>query len=163
MQKIIFAKRSLIGRAKLYIQSEATVNSWDKLKDLLIEEFGIECNSAQLHEMLVKRTRRRTETIDEYFLIMKEMCSRGGLEDSALIQYVINGLEDSSLNKAILYGCKTLREFREKLRIYERIKTDDAKMGRLKGRVTRDAQSSPHLPRESDKRCYNCGKYGHIR
>ncbi|GBN02981.1 hypothetical protein AVEN_255936-1 [Araneus ventricosus] len=54
LHKLVFGKRSLKGKAKLYSQSETSVNSWEKLKDLLLSEFGYSCNSAELQEMLSK-------------------------------------------------------------------------------------------------------------
>lgn len=56
---------------------------------LLLEEFGQVCNSADLHEILSKRKIKDNESLDEYFLTMKQLCSKNNIEDSALIQYVI--------------------------------------------------------------------------
>lgn len=33
------------------------------------------------------------ETLDEYFLNIKQLCSRGSIENSTLIQYAINGIK----------------------------------------------------------------------
>ena len=46
---------------------------------------------------------------------MKQLCSRGNVEDDALMQYVINGINDSVLKKSYLYGCTNLDEFKQKL------------------------------------------------
>nr|XP_012136355.1 PREDICTED: uncharacterized protein LOC105661967 [Megachile rotundata] len=55
LQRLIFAKRSLSGLAKLFIQSERAINSWCKLKNALKKEFVSKANSAQIHKMLSKR------------------------------------------------------------------------------------------------------------
>ncbi|GBN95716.1 hypothetical protein AVEN_21206-1 [Araneus ventricosus] len=68
-----------------------------------------------------------SESAKEYFLKMKELCSSGKIEDAALIHYVIKGINDRQENKTILYGCKNLFEFKEKLQVYEVIKSDYAK------------------------------------
>ncbi|GBL70898.1 hypothetical protein AVEN_113227-1 [Araneus ventricosus] len=127
LQKFIFAKRSLGGIAALFVRTEPQINSWQKLKQALIDEFAFEINSAHLHELLSKRKMRDSESAPEYFLKMKELCSSGKIEDAALMHYVIKGINDRQENKTILYGCKTLFEFKEKLKVYEVIKSDYAK------------------------------------
>ncbi|GBM79975.1 hypothetical protein AVEN_61143-1 [Araneus ventricosus] len=105
LHKLVFGKRSLKGKAKLSIQSETSVNSWEKLKDLLLSEFGYSCNSAELHEMLRKRKLKDNESLEKYFLKMKQLCNRGNVEDTTLMQYVINGILASVIRKSISYGC----------------------------------------------------------
>ncbi|GBM06208.1 Retrovirus-related Pol polyprotein from transposon 297, partial [Araneus ventricosus] len=70
---------------------------------------------------------RDSESAPEYFLKMKELCSSGKIEDAALMYYVIKGINDRQENKTIMYGCKNLFEFKEKLKVYEVIKSDYAK------------------------------------
>ena len=41
LQKLIFAKKSLKGLAKLYVQSEKGIKTWNVLKNKLIEEFDV--------------------------------------------------------------------------------------------------------------------------
>ncbi|GBM59467.1 hypothetical protein AVEN_131040-1 [Araneus ventricosus] len=120
LHKLVFGKRSLKGKAKLYFQGETSANSCEKLKDLLLSEFCYSCNSAELHEMLSKRKLKDDESLEEYFLKMKQLCNRGNVEDTALMQYVINGIPDSVIRRSILYGCQNLSEFKQKLRVYER-------------------------------------------
>ncbi|GBL73720.1 hypothetical protein AVEN_230706-1 [Araneus ventricosus] len=127
LQKFIFAKRSLGGTAALFVRTEPQINSWQKLKQALIDEFSFEINSAHLHELLSKRKMRDSESAPEYFLKMKELCSSGKIEDAALMHYVIKGINDRQENKTILYGCENLFEFKEKLKVYEVIKSDCAK------------------------------------
>ncbi|GBN42425.1 hypothetical protein AVEN_109725-1, partial [Araneus ventricosus] len=127
LQKFIFAKRSLGGTAALSVRTEPQINSWQKLKQALIDEFSFEINSAHLHELLSKRKMRDSESAPEYFLKMKELCSSGKIEDAALMYYVIKGINNRQENKTILYGCKNLFEFKEKLKVYEVIKSDYAK------------------------------------
>ncbi|GBO45647.1 Retrovirus-related Pol polyprotein from transposon 297 [Araneus ventricosus] len=127
LQKFIFAKRLLGGTAALFVRTEPQINSWQKLKQALIDEFSFEINSAHLHELLSKRKIRDSESAPEYFLKMKELCSSGKIEDAALMHYAIKGINDRQENKTILYGCKNLFEFKEKLKVYEVIKSDYAK------------------------------------
>lgn len=75
IQKVIFAKKSLIGLPKLFIQSESGLNSWKKLKTALVNEFPT---------------------------IMRELASRRNIEIKAIFEYVIMGI-NSKNNKLILY------------------------------------------------------------
>jgi hypothetical protein len=73
LQKFIFAKKSLKGLAKLYIQGEYGISTWSQLREALLSEFSTRLNSAHLHQMLLSRKIRKKETVQEYFLIMKEL------------------------------------------------------------------------------------------
>lgn len=45
---------------------------------------------------------------------MKEIASQGEIEDRALRQYIIDGIDDNMPNKSVLYGAKSTKEFKEK-------------------------------------------------
>lgn len=53
---------------------------------------------------------------------MKEIASRGNITDDSLIEYVIDGIDDDNNDKTILYGADTIKEFKAKLRYYEKIR-----------------------------------------
>ena len=125
LQKLIFTRKSLTGVAKLFIQSEKNLTTWKKLKSALQDEFGLKINSAKLHEMLGKRKIKKTESVQEYFLVMKEIAGRGEIKTDALIHYVIDGIVDDTRNKLCLFGARTLKDFKEKLRVYNEINKMD--------------------------------------
>ncbi|XP_023229793.1 uncharacterized protein LOC111630025 [Centruroides sculpturatus] len=104
LHKFIFAKQSLTGLAKLFVESQSGINSWDKLKSELKAEFGSKYNSARLHGMLAKRQMLPNESVQEYFFKMQELASRGKIEPDGLIEYVISGIRDIPSNKAMLSG-----------------------------------------------------------
>lgn len=54
---------------------------------------------------------------------MKEIAARGEIKDEALFYYIVEGISDKSANKSVLYGAKNVRQFKEKLKIYDRIRT----------------------------------------
>ncbi|GFY73269.1 transposon Tf2-6 polyprotein [Trichonephila inaurata madagascariensis] len=58
---------------------------------------------------------------------MKELWNSRKIDDSALMHYVIKGINDRQENKIILYGCNNLIQIKEKLKIYDAIKNDYAK------------------------------------
>lgn len=93
IQKVVFAKKSLKGIGKLFIQNEDVIKTWKKLKDALTKKFSRKISiSAQLYRMLKRRRIKKEETIQEYFLAMRELASRSTIKTDALFDYVINGM-----------------------------------------------------------------------
>lgn len=62
---------------------------------------------------------KKDESVHEYYLKMKELATRGNIDYKSLMQYVIDGINDSDTNKIILYGANNTKEYKDKLRIYE--------------------------------------------
>ena len=54
---------------------------------------------------------------------MREIASRDDsfVDNQFLIEYCTNGIPDSPANKIILHACKTLAEFKDKLKFYESV------------------------------------------
>ncbi|KAH0819188.1 hypothetical protein GEV33_003603 [Tenebrio molitor] len=101
LQKVVFAKKSLSGLAKLFIQSERGLSTWLKLRSALLDEFSQKMNSAELHQTLSKRTMKKEESVQQYLLAMRELASRGSIEVDALIQYVVDGIPDYTVTVRI--------------------------------------------------------------
>lgn len=53
---------------------------------------------------------------------MKEIAARGEIEDEALFYYIIEGIDDRTANKSVLYGAKNMKQFKEKLKVYDRMR-----------------------------------------
>lgn len=123
LQKVVFAKRTLKGLAKLFVQSETGLMTWKKLKDALLGEFSTQISNAQLHAMLSNSKIKESESIQEYVLKMREISSRSKTEweSLSLVEYIIDGLGDTPSNKAILYNAKNINDFKERLKTYDRI------------------------------------------
>lgn len=171
LQRVIFAKRSLTELAKMLIESEGVIKTWQKLKTVLEDEFADKISSAQLHKMLAKRKMKKEETVQEYYFVMKELASRGKIEQESLIQYVIDGIQDDTNNKLVLYGTKKIEDFKEKLKVYETInkknseKTksnkDESTKKKEMWKKTTAAKKTESKEPEAEIRCYNCGIKGH--
>lgn len=155
----------------MFIQSEKNIRSWIDLKKALKQEFSSYLNSAQLHKMLADRKKGYNESTQEYFLIMKELASRGDVEEEALIQYIIDGLPGDQTDKIVLYGSKNLTDFKSKLKIFETIKSKSthrsfSKVGQNSQKNTFKAKSETNelskieYPKTIDIRCFNCGNKG---
>ncbi|KAH8389500.1 hypothetical protein KR215_007166 [Drosophila sulfurigaster] len=171
LHKFIFAKRSLRGLARMFVLSERGISTWQALKQALLSEFKKTTNSAELHKQMSERKMKRSESVLEYLLIMKELATRGNIDDEAIMQYVIDGISDRSVNKSILYNARDIKEFKEKLKAYEKMKgkvnyveNDD----HSKNTNTKE-QWSDAKEKYDDKdnnnnaiKCYNCGGKGHV-
>nr|XP_023023532.1 uncharacterized protein LOC111511732 [Leptinotarsa decemlineata] len=169
LQKLIFAKKSLKGIAKLFIQSEDGIRSWRVLKTKLIDEFDTRTSSAQVYKLLMQRKKKREESVQEYVLTMREIGSRANLEADVVIQYIIDGIEDDAANKIILYGAKDFTEFKEKVKLYIRVKSsrgqdNQANKNRKdwrKEEYRRGDSSRKDFGKGRDNTCFNCGGKGH--
>lgn len=75
-----------------------------------------------VHLQLQQRRKRGDETYQEYCYKMMEIGSRVKMEVSAVIQYIIDGIQDDKVNKIILYGAKNISELKRKLEVYETMK-----------------------------------------
>lgn len=174
LQKLVFAKKSLSGLAKLFIKSERNLTTWKKLQDALVSEFSTQISGADLHNMLMNRKMKKDENVQEYFLHMRELASRGKIDESSVIRYVIYGIEDEPGNKIMLYGTRNFKKFKEQLKIYEEVRKNNARVSKAGSHAGEKSnknnrlnvnQSKSELRTEtkmnSQLRCYNCGVIGH--
>lgn len=60
---------------------------------------------------------KKNESVQEYFLVMRELANRGNVEVESLIQYIIDGIPDELNNKIVLSGATNIAEFKKKLGI----------------------------------------------
>lgn len=87
--KLIIAE----GLVKIFVQGEGDLTTWKRLKEVLCEEFGEKLNSADLYCFLMSRKEDIKGSSLEYLLKMKVIASRDEIEKSALVQYVIDGID----------------------------------------------------------------------
>ncbi|GFU16227.1 transposon Tf2-9 polyprotein [Trichonephila clavipes] len=168
IHQIIFVKKCLKGPAENLIRSIRGITNWSQMKEHLLNEFSDRINSAQLHNMMQARHLKPTETLQEYFLTMRDLAHKGAVDDSSLIDYIIDGIPDSSNNKIILYGSKTLSEFKDKLKIYETLLNSKHSKQFPDKRFRDNENSTSNQHRIEHKRftnqqpiCYLCGLKGH--
>ncbi|KAJ8975634.1 hypothetical protein NQ317_015321 [Molorchus minor] len=166
LQKLIFAKKSLKGLAKLFVQSENGIKTWSTLKKRLIDEFEVKVSSANIHKLLMNRRKKKEESVQEYVLTMREIGSRANIEHEVVMQYIIDGIQDETSNKIVLYGAKTFSEFKEKVKLYENIQKKRHISGQSSGPST--FKGKKEVKRETDFKkensrgcCFNCGEKGH--
>ncbi|XP_076642233.1 uncharacterized protein LOC143353023 [Halictus rubicundus] len=159
VQKIIYAKRLLKGSAKIFMRHEKCDRSWASFKEALQEEFSQTVNSGMVHKKLMERRKKRDETYQEYVYGMLDIASHAKVETDAVIQYIIDGIEDEEINKTILYGAGSIRVLKEKFRIYEIMKKNAKTKARFTGEKKMTVQSQQTSGRT--RRCFTCGSRNH--
>lgn len=153
-QKLIFARRSLVGTAALWLKSEKTFKSYDELKTAIQKEFPDAVNTKEMHEIMTSRRKRQNESFYEYMLVMKELGRRAKFPDYVSVQYIIDGISDHEPNKSILYGATTYPVLKEKLSLYEKMKSKSKT-------EERRTNSEGQRVVSRKQRCYNCGDLNH--
>lgn len=171
LQRLIFAKKSLTGLAKLFIQSEKGIKTWKRLKQKLIEEFEVKISSVQVHRLLMTRIKKKEESVQEYILVMREIGGRANIDPEVIIQCIIDGIQDEVANKVILYGARTFTEFKGKVKLYEQIKSTKFNQGssyknpppRNDDKGKRRFENNHPSPQNRNRvgNCFNCGEVGH--
>lgn len=177
LQKLVFAKRSLTGTACLVAQVHSHT-TWDALKEMLIEEFRRTKTGAELHAILSKTKKKSEESMLSYVTRMQEIGMQGNMDEPSLIQYVINGLEETATNTILLYGCSSLKELKNKLRVFETFKQNNAASTQnqstsklFKPRVWNQAVKCEYCKktghadadcRSKNSTCYICNNKGHL-
>lgn len=122
LHRLIYCKRLLCGSAKLFVNYELNATDYNELKEGLIAEFEVNINSAVVHQQLMRRKKLANESYREYVYCMLDIANQSKIEVGAVIQYIIDGISDYEQNKSVLYGAKSIKELKDKLKIYELIK-----------------------------------------
>ncbi|KAI5645228.1 hypothetical protein NE865_02776 [Phthorimaea operculella] len=130
LQQLLVARRSLSGTALLWLKSERPFRTWDELAEEILKEFPSTWDTKTVHELMSARTKKPSERCLDYLLVMKEMGKRGKLADYVVIKYIVDGIIDDESNKVMLYGIRTYTELKEKLKIYELVKSKQNGMKR---------------------------------
>lgn len=87
------------------------------------------------------------------------------MDTDAVIQYIIDGIPDTEINKAILYGATSIKELKNKLRAYENMKRGTKSTPRQEERKQKDGtkRETTTANTEEEKRCFNCGSEDHMK
>lgn len=105
---------------------------------------------------------------------MMKIASHVNIETEAKIHYIIDSIQDESVNKSILYGVVNIQELRKKLIQYEAMKnatnqkskTQPTKpMRDVTKQMTKDfskGSRNQEAKAKDEKRCYNCGERNHL-
>ncbi|XP_054734546.1 uncharacterized protein LOC129242007 [Anastrepha obliqua] len=158
LQKFVYAKQLLRGAAQLFVRGLVGIRSWLSLKEKLIDEFGKQLSAAEIHRIMRQRHKRPKESLNEYLYALIEIGNPIKLDEASVIEYFIDGIPDSRLNKAMLYEATTLKVLKEKIKIFEKIRGNFSSSNKTNPtNITNE-----HRPREDKKACFKCGSNTHL-
>ena len=66
------------------------------------------------------RKNKHNESFREYQNSLQKIASPIGLAEESIIEYFINGIPDSRVNKLVLYEASTSYQLKNKLSVYEK-------------------------------------------
>ena len=56
---------------------------------------------------------------------MNSIAKKSNIEENAVVEYVVGGIEDTPANKALLYTAKNFEDLKGLFKVYEKIKADE--------------------------------------
>lgn len=79
---------------------------------------------SELYERLRARRRQSGESVRRYILEMQEIASLGDIKDRELIAHIVRGLNDNSVDVAVLNCSQTITELKRNVEMYDQLKKD---------------------------------------
>ena len=122
MQMFIYGRRLMTKTARQFINSESGLTSWKALRDAMLDEFSVKMTSAAVYEMRRTRKKKSGETYLQYVYAMQSIAKKTRIEEEALVEFIIAGINDDSMNKAVLYAASKITDLKKKLEQYEKMK-----------------------------------------
>ncbi|XP_068977475.1 uncharacterized protein [Bombus flavifrons] len=167
MHMVVFAKKLLTGFAQAFVRQERGMKCWAKLRKALKDEFEHVVSDQQIHRELARRTMRPDESLQQYMHSMREIAGQARVDIQSQIGYIIQGIPDEVINKAMLYGARNMQELKERFKQYEAMKRDmkaETKFGKRKDDMGRRSEvRNQSRQTVSDKRgCFSCGSADHL-
>lgn len=118
--KLIAARSLIDGTAKVFLRT-IRISTYDELKTELTTEFKQIYSAHEVYQQLKLRVKKPDESLKHYVSIMVEIASHATIPDTDLVDLIVEGLQDSSANIAMLYSAKTVAELKELLKRYEKM------------------------------------------
>lgn len=159
--RFVYGKRLIKGVAYKFVNWQQ-IRTYQQLRAALRAEFRVKTNSKVVHEKLRNRKKRKNESFKEYIYEMVNIARKIELDEMAVIEYIIDGIDDDERNKVVLYEAVNIEDLKKRILIYG--KMCDAM--KAKGALTETVQSASvdRSKKKTEKKiiCYNCNSEGHI-
>lgn len=166
--KLIAVQQTVDGTAKLVLRSKQIL-TYEQFKRTLIEEFDRGLSVFEVHQQLRTRKLNRNESIRHYVAAMEEIASSAEIPEFELVNRIVEGIQDRSLDGMVLYSARTMRDLKLALKWYEKKRIERMLMRIQSGNGEAAAKQGQTLSEPkpladmSKKRCYNCLIYGHFQ
>lgn len=180
-RQLLYLRRQLTGGAATLLIYE--LNTYDELKNELVKEFGSRATFASIERtMRGRKWKKNTEGLHVFILEMQKFVQRlpaGRLDTTEIIEIMVDNMEVSSWQDAILRTSATIDELKRRVVRYEtRIMTEVANRGALRGNNGIPARSNAPVRMApmnqgatarsaqggtTETRCFNCSRMGHYK
>lgn len=182
-QKYLFCRRMMAGAAKLAMEENVEIKTYDDLKRYIVDCFGEEQLQVHVHRDLQRQKKAPNESTMTFIFRMKKLASAGHVQEQSLLVYIIEKLPGSDAEKFVLEQAKTFVELRQMLLNWDRRRAEiDARRAanaattekNLKTQANGFAQASgaekpagtlgpgQTAARVESRSCYVCGESGHL-
>ena len=107
----------------IFSRTQPNIKLWDSLKYVLKFEFERKLSALDIHKAIKSRKKKQNESFREYLYSLQEIAGSIELDEESIIEYFIDGIPDSRVNKllVVLYEASTLYQLKVKLRVYEKV------------------------------------------
>ncbi|XP_041673809.1 uncharacterized protein LOC108115713 [Drosophila eugracilis] len=119
-QRWLLCNRMLEGSARSYVMFEKPA-TWKELCESLLKTFGFRMTNHQVAKQLQILA---NESLLQCFVAMRHIAEQGTFEETDIIKYIVDGLQDNSKCAAPLYYCASLDELREKMIRYQMVQPE---------------------------------------
>ncbi|XP_017464519.1 PREDICTED: uncharacterized protein LOC108357943 [Rhagoletis zephyria] len=107
----------------------------------------VETRKKQIFKQLESRVWLKTESLTHYVLSMQQIAQNAPIDESELVEFIVDGLRDNTGAAMIFGGITTLEALKALLPKYEKMSRN------LPNRNNASSETA---------RCYNCSRYGHM-
>ncbi|XP_073823410.1 uncharacterized protein [Musca autumnalis] len=151
-EKFIYARRMMVGSAALFMR-RTRARDWETLKGELIEEFRRVTGAKEaLRELEARKWNKEKESLYRYVLVMQELAEDAPISEKELVEYVVDGLEDTSVAASIFFNVNTVAELKQQIPRYEKLMRERRREQRTSAQISQSGRTV---------RCYNCLRVGH--
>lgn len=117
--RLVACRRMLGGTTEAFARAHPVFVHGD-LKAELVREFGRNRTLPEVYEMLTVRRLCPGESIRRYMFDMQEIAAQAAILETETIDFIIDGLGDSSSDISMLYAAKTMADLKPLIERYER-------------------------------------------
>ena len=182
-ETLLAAKRALIDTARRWLDSQRGIGSWSILKAELMEAFGRNIFSGDVHQLLRERKKKRSESLLSYIHEMEYLGAQGNLSSKEIRNYIARGVTDNLQVRVVLQAAISKEHFFGLLEAHDREMKDTVvekartaygqhttQHSKQQGRVCYECRQPGYVARECPKRnqsselqgrCFKCKEQGH--
>lgn len=169
-------RQMLTGTAALYVLGKVFY-TWKDLSDVLIKKFHRVISMREIYEQLQARRLGADERLHHYIIVMTKISEQAGpnqqMEEAELLQWIVGGVSDNSVDLSILLACRTLDELCGRAEEYERRRAERVRLAashaawvaKQKSKDTRSVGTTNVVrPKKTmaETKCFNCNQMGHL-